>query len=257
MMDSILGAKVRKGSAAIWWLCQMGFLIKTPAGTVVSIDAYLTDSCRKIGESVGLDLSRRVPVQIEPRELQADYFLCTHSHQDHADPETIRQLRQERFKAFAGPGLVCETYRRCKISEKRIRQLYAGGAFPMGDVTVHATFAMPTDDSDVNHVGYVLDIKNGPRIYLTGDTDYSDLLASAAKFKPDVMIACINGGFNNLSHWEAAELARRIEPRIAIPCHFDMFPDNAVEPTQFMASLTYLAPKVTYRLLKHFEKFEV
>jgi len=53
-MESVRQFKVDKGSAALWWLGQMGYLIKTPEGTVLSVDAYLTNSCKKFGDSVGL-----------------------------------------------------------------------------------------------------------------------------------------------------------------------------------------------------------
>ena len=69
------------------------------------------------------------------------------------------------------------------------------------------------------------------------------------------MITCINGGFNNLSHWEAAVLAARIKPKAAIPCHYDMFADNSADPRQFAAALRVKAPEVRYRELAHGEAF--
>lgn len=254
-IESVHQYKVTKGSVALWWLGQNGFLIKTPTGAILSVDAYLTNSCQKIGESLGLDLNRRVPIFIEPEELEVDYYFCTHSHHDHADPETIERLRKERISLFVGPGLTCETYRRCGVEEAKIQQIYPGGTVETADVTVHGTFAMPTDDSDLNHLGFMLAIENGPRIYITGDTDYSELLGHVAKLKPDVMISCINGGFNNLSHWEAAEVARLVKPKVAIPCHYDMFPDNAIDPQQFRANLRYKAPEVSYQQLEHMNPF--
>ena len=65
------------------------------------------------------------------------------------------------------------------------------------------------------------------------------------------MITCINGGFNNLSHDQAAQLAAQIKPRAAIPCHYDMFPDNAVDPRQFRAALCLRAPDVGYLEPQH------
>jgi hypothetical protein len=62
-------------------------------------------------------------------------------------------------------------------------------------------------------MGYVFQFGNGPKIYVTGDTDYSALLLAAGKFSPDLVITCIHGGFNNLSHWEAARLVRGLNPR--------------------------------------------
>ena len=52
-----------------------------------------------------------------------------------------------------------------------------------------------------------------------------------------------------MSHWEAADIAGKINPRLAIPCHYDMFADNAVDPGQFRASLTLRAPNVAYTRL--------
>jgi L-ascorbate 6-phosphate lactonase len=124
-----------------------------------------------------------------------------------------------------------------------------------GDIRIRGAFAVPTDDTDLNHMGYVLEFGSGPRVYMTGDTDYSELLTSAAKHSPDLVITCINGGFNNLSHWEAAQLVSKIRPRAAIPCHYDMFPDNAVDPRQFRASLKLSAPEVGYQELEHGKPF--
>jgi len=44
--DSIRRHKVDKGHVGLWWLGQMGFLIKTPQGALLSVDAYLTNSCQ-------------------------------------------------------------------------------------------------------------------------------------------------------------------------------------------------------------------
>ena len=65
------------------------------------------------------------------------------------------------------------------------------------------------------------------------------------------MITCINGGFNNLSHDQAAQLAAQIKPRAAIPCHYDMFPDNSIDPRQFHAALTLRAPDIKYLEPQH------
>jgi L-ascorbate 6-phosphate lactonase len=254
-MESVRQFKVDKGSVALWWLGQMGYLLKTAEGTLFSIDAYLTNSCQKLGASMGLNMDRRVPVLIEPKELAVDHFLCTHSHQDHADPETIERLRKQAIQSFVGPGLACETFVHCGVEEAKIQQVYPGAKRQISDVVLHGTFAMPTDDSDLNHMGFVLAVENGPRIYISGDTDYSDLLAHVRKLEPDVMIACINGGFNNMSHWEAAELAALLKPKAAIPCHYDMFPENAADPQQFRAALRYQAPEVRYEQLDYVKPY--
>jgi len=255
-MEQVRGFKVPQGAMSLWWLGQMGFLIKSPNSTLFSVDAYLTNYCHEaFSERTGLNFDRRVPVFIEPEELDVDYFLCTHSHEDHADPMTIVRLKKERISFFVGPGLTCETYRRCGVEEGKIIQTYPGGRTKLEDITILGTFALPTDQSDLNHLGYLIGVDKGPRVYITGDTDYTDLLGHVCPYEPEVLIVCINGGFNNLSHWEAAEVARLVRPKVAIPCHYDMFPDNAIDPLQFRASLRVRAPEVTYKELEYMTPF--
>jgi len=52
-----------------------------------------------------------------------------------------------------------------------------------------------------------------------------------------------------------AQLAAQIQPKGAIPCHYDMFRDNSVDPGQFRASLTLRAPEVRYVRLEHGKPF--
>lgn len=253
LMERIRAYRVPPRSVAVWWLGQNGFLFKTPEGTVVSTDLYLTDSCE--GLVPGFDLRRRVPVLIEPEELMVDAFACTHNHQDHTDPETVRRLAHKDTMAFVGPAPACGVFAREGVTADRIRQAWPDCELAVRDVEIHGTFALPTDDTDLNHMGFVFRFGSGPRVYVTGDTDHTELLVSTAKHKPDAMITVINGGFNNMSHWEAADIAGKIRPRLAIPCHYDMFADNAVDPKQFRASLSLKAPGVAYCELAHGEPF--
>ena len=255
LMREIRDFPAPRNSVAMWWLGQNGFVFKSPEGTLISVDLYLTNSCADVYAGSGLDLTRRVPVLIPPSEVQVDIYACTHNHLDHTDPETIAGLRNKEAAYFVGPHPSCEVFRAKGIEAGRVVPAWPDCRLEFRDITIHGTFALPTDDTDLNHMGYVLQFGKGPRVYVTGDTDYSDLLAAAAKHSPDVMITCINGGFNNLSHYEAAQLAARVKPKIAIPCHYDMFADNAVDPRQFRASLTLRAPEVGYKQLEHGKPF--
>ena len=38
---------------------------------------------------------------------------------------------------------------------------------------------------------------------------------------------------------------------MAIPCHYDMFPDNSVDPKQFRAAMVLRAPDVQYQELAY------
>ncbi|MBL8228972.1 MAG: MBL fold metallo-hydrolase [Bryobacterales bacterium] len=249
LMQEIREYPVPRNAVALWWLGQSGYIFKTHEGTLTSVDMYLTDSCN--GLAPGMDLTRKVPVLIPPEELDVDIYTCTHNHQDHTDPWTIRGLRNKDAGHFVGPHPTCEIYRAENIESGRIVPTWPQNVVELKDVKITGTFALPTDDTDLNHMGYVYEFGGGPKIYVTGDTDMSELLFSAEKQKPDIVITVINGGFNNLSHWEAAEVCGRIKPKLAIPCHYDMFPDNSVDPKQFRATLGLRAPGVTYQELLH------
>jgi len=253
LMHDIRAFPVPKNAVGIWWLGQNGFIFKSPEGTLVSTDLYLTNSCAAFYRDVGVNLERRVPVLIPPEEVEVDVYTCTHNHQDHTDPETIGRLRHKDTAQFVGPQPSCAVYRAQGIDASRIIPAWPDCQIEFRDVTIRGAFALPTDDTDLNHMGYVFRFGNGVTVYVTGDTDYSELLFAAAKHKPDLAITCINGGFNNLSHFEAAQVMSQIKPKAAIPCHYDMFPDNAVDPVQFRASLRLRAPEVGYLELEHGE----
>ncbi len=238
---------------AIWWLGQNGYIFKTPEGTLLATDMYLTNHCADVFSSGGLNLNRRVPILITPEELDVDIYACTHNHLDHTDPATISGLRNKDTMQFIGPQPSCAVYRDQGVETGRITPAWPDCEIECRDIRIRGTFALPTDDTDLNHMGFVFEFGAGPRVYMTGDTDYSELLGSAAKHSPQLLSTCINGGFNNLSHWEAAQLAARIRPKAAIPCHYDMFPDNAADPRQFAAALKLNAPDVRYQEMRYDE----
>lgn len=252
-MREIREFAVPRNAVAFWWVGQNGFLFKTHEGTVVGTDLYLTDSCTKIAPP-GMDLSRKVPVLIPPEDLDVDVFVCTHNHQDHTDPETIERLRHKDTMQFVGPHPSCDVFARLGVETGRIVPVWPDHAVEFRDVRMRGTFAMPTDDTDLNHLGYVFEFGKAPRIYMTGDTADCELLDSARRHEPELMITCINGGFKNLSHDQAAMLASRVKPRAAVPCHYDMFPDNSCDPRQFRAALKLRAPDVHYAAPAHGER---
>ena len=71
--------EVPKNSVAIWWFGQNGFIFKSAEGTLFSVDLYLTNSCASLPFEI--DLSRKVPILLEPAEVEVDvetHFLPLH-----------------------------------------------------------------------------------------------------------------------------------------------------------------------------------
>lgn len=253
LMREIRQFAVPRGAVAFWWVGQNGFLFKTHEGTVVGTDLYLTDSCTRIAPP-GMDFSRQVEILIPPEELDVDLFVCTHNHQDHTDPDTIERLRHKDTVSFVGPHPSCDVFARLGVESGRIVPVWPDHVVELRDVTIRGAFAMPTDDSDLNHLGYVFGFGGAPPVYMTGDTADCELLESARRHEPQLMITVINGGFKNLSHDQAAMLAGRIKPKLAVPCHYDMFADNAADPRQFRSALKLRAPEVAYCAPRHGER---
>jgi len=102
--------------------------------------------------------------------------------------------------------------------------------------------------------GYLVRVEGGPGIYVTGDTAYHEILAIAAgPHRPDILLAVINPAFRNMGPAEAARLAKQLDVKLAIPCHYDLFPDNSLPPQLFRTNLKVEGIGERYRQLRHGE----
>ncbi len=254
LMTEIGATSVAPGSLALWFLGQNGWVVKSPGGTVLVIDPYLSDSCNPSRR--GLDVARQVPIPIDPARLAADWLVCTHSHRDHADPVTLAAVAASgTVGGFIGPAETQAVFAAAGIPADHCILAWPNGVVIAGDLTLTGTFALPTDGSDQTHMGYVIAGSDTAKLWITGDTAWCDLVAEVgASHRPDAVCVCINGGYANLSHWEAAELVRRVAPRWAIPCHWDMFADNSCDPRMFQASLVVKGIGDRYCRMGHGEK---
>ncbi len=255
-MRSIREYPVAPGALAVWFLGQNGFILKASGAPLIGIDLYLTDSCGDIYRDLPFRCHRQLPVFIEPEDLDVDVFLTTHSHDDHADPETLRRVPKDET-LFAGPWQSVERYRKFGVRGGQIRLLHPRQELALDGVTVTGTFALPTDDTDLNHMGLLLRFgrpaDSGTTFYNTGDTAYCDLLGSLLPHGVDIAAICINGGFHNLSHMDAARIVKAIGPKVAIPCHYDMMVNNIGDPGMFAAALGVTGADARFQMLQYYE----
>jgi L-ascorbate 6-phosphate lactonase len=247
---------ISSGHVGLWWLGQASFVIKSPGGKVIAIDPYLTNSCSETAGESGLNVDRLFPPMISPAQLDVDAIAFTHSHQDHCDPKTIEVYRAAGGRGpFVAPGETMEKLVAMGIPCEDILLTWPNKEHRIGDVRLKATFAIPFWGDDLTHVGYLALVADGPSIYFTGDTDYHDLLGYVGDYKPDVMVTVINGAFRNLGPNEAAKLTARVNPKVVIPCHYDLFPDNSLDPRLFRSCLYVAGLADRYRRLDHGEAF--
>jgi L-ascorbate 6-phosphate lactonase len=252
-MRSIRHCPVPVDSLAVWYLGQNGFILKDHTGLVIGIDLYLSNSCASTFSHLPFRLDRQLPVFVEPEDLDVDVFIATHSHDDHADPETIRRVDKKRAIQFFGPFDTMHIYRKCGVPTSSIRLLHPGESVTVGSTQMQATFALPRDATDLNHTGVLISFANGIRFYNTGDTAYADRLSALLPANVDVCAVCMNGGFHNLSAMQAASIVKAIRVKVVVPCHYDMMICNVGTPEMLRVVLALLNSEAEFCLLRYYE----
>ena len=177
------------------WLGHAGFLLRL-AGKSLYIDPYRA-----------------------PEGPAADVVLITHDHFDHFSPEDIKRLAGEHMRVI-GPATVTEQIKGPAVSIAPGETVEVDGI----EVTAVAAYntnklnseGTPFHPRDAGWVGYVLRA-GGRRVYHSGDTDVIPEMDQAAGV--DVALLPVSGTYV-MTAVEAAEAARRIQPKLAIPMHW-------------------------------------
>ncbi|MEJ2009231.1 MAG: MBL fold metallo-hydrolase [Acidobacteriota bacterium] len=244
----------------LWWLGQSGFLLQWH-GHHLLLDPYLSDSLTKKYAATDKPHIRMTGRVVDPSRLDfINVVTSSHNHTDHLDAETLVPL------LCANPELkivVPEANRqfvgeRLGIEPSLPLGLRDGESIMVGGFLVTAVPAAHEELSP-GCLGYV--VQFGPwTVYHSGDTLlYEGMAERLQTFPIDVALLPINGRAperrvaGNLNPREAAELGRAIGARLVIPCHYEMFTFNTVDPGEFASA----AEKVgqPYRLLRCGERW--
>jgi L-ascorbate metabolism protein UlaG (beta-lactamase superfamily) len=162
------------------------------------------------------------PYRVGADAPKADLILITHGHYDHFSPQDVELLSTRETEVIA-PAAVAE-----RLSG-RVHSIAAGEEIEPQAVrwaAVRALHAYNTSkrnsDGQVFHpraaggVGYDLNVR-GERIYHAGDTDVIPEMDSVHGV--DLALLPVSGTYV-MTASEAAEAARRIQPRTAVPMHW-------------------------------------
>ncbi len=254
LASQIKDLHVEPGSLAILWLAQAGFVYKTPGGTIMYVDAYLSDCVHRMLSDVGYGFKRIMPAPLAPEEVEADLVVCTHMHPDHFDYDSIPVLVNNRSIQFvAAPDCRAE-FEKLGVPSDRFTIIHEGETLTYDDVTLTGVYA---DHGDLAPEALGLIIQSGDiKVWQVADTAYrpekwQDVFAAGI----DVIIPPINGAYGNLDGVEAAKLAHDAHARVAIPCHFWMFAEHGGSPAQFLDACKELAPEVRPHLMSQGELF--
>lgn len=200
----------------IRWLGQSGYIL-SDGTTEICIDPYLSDVVNKVANRPRV---REIP--IAPEDLKSDIVICTHNHLDHIDTDSI-PLMDKRNMTFLAPSECRQVL--TDMGVENFEAFDEGRTVKYGDFEITATFA----DHTVASVGVLITHK-GERLYFSGDTEYNKKLE---EIRCDYMFICINGRLGNMNVCEATKLTNIINPKLAIPNHYDMFESNSEDPKKF------------------------
>ena len=248
MLADIRASDGRDGSFRLWWLGQSGFLLQWQ-GVHVLLDPYLSDSLTRKYSQTDKPHVRMTELVIDPARLAfADIATSTHNHTDHLDAETLRPVLDvnprlklviaEANRAFVADRLKIDPAFAIGIHDDGTSVEISGIRFS-GIASAHETVERD-EHGRAKYLGYVLQF-GGWTIYHSGDTvRYEGMAEKLRPFRPDVALLPINGRApgrgipGNLFGREAAQLARDIEAKLVIPCHFEMFEFNSASPEEFI-----------------------
>ncbi len=187
-----------------------------------------------------------------------DAVLITHQHHDHLDLPSLESIGKEL--PIVVPAGAAALLRRKKFT--RVIEIVEGERLQIGNMRATATHADHDGKRDhplssaATPIGYLLE--GSKRVYVAGDTDLFDEM----ELLGPVDYAClpISGwgpglGPGHLDPERAAEAARRLQARVAIPIHWGtLWPIGRGEPPtqpplEFQAATERVAPTTRIELL--------
>ena len=198
----------------ITWLGHSTFRIKTPGGRSLLIDPFL-------------EKNPRCPDD-QRKQTGIDAILITHGHFDHVADAAATAVKN------AAP-ILCMFDLASWFESRGVRDIVGfnlGGTAEVAGIRATMVEArhsstLPSDDGIIYGglaVGYILELENGFKVYIAGDTSlFMDMALIGELYEPELGILPIGDHFTmNGSH--AARACRMLGLRHVVPCHFGTFP---------------------------------
>jgi L-ascorbate metabolism protein UlaG (beta-lactamase superfamily) len=243
-MDSFISDR---DNLYIWWLGQSGFLLQWN-GKRILMDPYLSDSLTKKYAATDKPHTRISELAVSSELLKnISIVTSSHHHTDHLDAETlvpvlknnprIKFIIPEANRNFISERLKCDYNFPIGLNDDK--SVTIDGCAFHGIAAKHNEIERD-ENGNCKYMGYVIEFGDY-KIYHSGDTLWFDQMVAPLKpFAIDVALLPINGNdparrvAGNLDCKEAAELAKAINAKCVIPCHYDMFAFNTADVNDFI-----------------------
>ncbi len=251
--SSIHDLDVAPGTVACIWLGQASYILKSPAGSIVMIDPYLSDWAEQ-----QWGMRRIIDPPVDPSTFQPDLLLISHWHEDHLDAPVVTEWANAGIEGvFVGPDTCSVRAEAWGWDAENVVTVEPDDEIEFGDVIVRPTFARHETKNAPpgDHFGYLVEV-DGVKIWYVGDTEYDARLRPMKDEEIDVALIPINGVGGNLDAEEAAMLIYKIEPRIAVPMHYNMWapetfgPGATLDPQIFVDMHSRLGGTAEVRILE-------
>lgn len=235
LMFLLAALPVMAAPAQLTWYGHAAFKVVTPSGKVLLVDPWISNPSNPNAEK-NLEVLTKV-----------DLIFLTHGHGDHiGDSVEIAKKTGAKLVATFDLQKAMVAYKGFPAKQaERAETGSFGGTISLldGEVTVLFVPAIHGASMDTANGpvyagepgGFLISVKNGPRIYHTGDTDlFSDM--ALLKGQVDLMLVCIGDKFT-MGPIRAAQAVEMIRPKKTIPMHFGTFPALTGTPEQFKKAL--------------------
>lgn len=270
MKNEIIGAKFAEDILGLFYIGQMGFIVKYKEKYIM-IDGYLSDYVDKNCCDERVKWVRKYCAPIKAEELDfIDYVFCTHAHFDHADPETLSTVarinKKAKYIVSAGISNILSEY---GVNEERIISVKCDERVKLcEDIYVTAVPAAHEELHIDEHgsymeVGFKFELGN-IKLFHSGDCCPYDGLEKRLE-GTDILIMPVNGRnyfkrYENdiigcFDSEEALTIAERINAKLLIPCHIDLYEINGLNPAYFTDCWNNRKNPPSFHIFKPGEKY--
>ena len=252
------------------FLGQEGFLLKANDKYVLT-DPYLSDYVDRNCNTENVVWKRNYPSPVQPALLSfANYILCSHAHNDHADPDTLTAIygMNKNVKIIV-PVPIVKTIisngidKSSVIPARAFEPILLDGCVITPIPAAHEN--LNKDESgNYKELGYIVEF-GSIKAFHSGDMCvYPELVNILLNYKPDIAFLPINGRdafrlkngiIGNMDYREAADLSNFCKFDLIIPMHFDLYPVNNCNVSYFVDYMQTNYPNIKYHIFRVGEGF--